>query len=176
MINLDLVSPQQARDLLGAIVGERRLGSEPEATDQVLRCCGGLPLALRIAGARLVANPGWQVADLARRLIPPHQRVDELHVEDLSLNQRLQRGYSRLNTAHQSIVRRLGQSGMTIRDEYVAVDLTSILDDLAERNILNTGPQYRMHELTYLWAHSLDGTSGVGLATTATDGGGTPRA
>lgn len=155
VISLDPLTQQQARDLLGNIVGERRLQSEPEATEQVVRYCAGLPLAVQIAGTRLVSNPGWRVADLARRLRPDHSRIHELHAGDLSLYQRLQRGYSRLDTAHQSVVRRLGQCGTTVRDEYVAVDVSRILDDLAERDLLEAGPRYRMHELTYLWARGI---------------------
>ncbi len=159
MISLGPLDSLQARELLGAIAGERRLHAEPEATEQVLHCCGNLPLALRIAGTRLVANQGWQIADLARRLYPAHRRVAELHTGDLSLPQRLQRGYSRLDTAHQAVLRRLGQSEMTARDEYVTVDLTSVLDDLAERGLLNPGNEYHMHNLTYLWAHDLGNPS-----------------
>jgi DNA-binding SARP family transcriptional activator len=155
VISLDPLTEQEARDLLGAIVGRQRLRSEPQAASKILDCCGGLPLALRIAGSRLVANPGWGLTDLARRLEPKHERVDELHAGDLSLRQRLQRGYSRLGTAHQSVVRRLGQSAATGHGAYVGVDVSLILDDLAERDLLDTEPRYRMHKLTYLWARSL---------------------
>jgi DNA-binding SARP family transcriptional activator len=159
-IALGPLSRRQARDLLSAIVGERRLQAQPEATDQILRYCGNLPLALRITGARLVANPRWQIGDLAQRLRPEHQRVAELHAGDLNLDHRLQRGYSRLNTAHQSVVRRIGQSTKAVRhDEYVSVDLGLIFDDLVERNFLTAGRQYQMHELTYLWAHKLGNAS-----------------
>ena len=41
---------------------------EPDAIATVARACGNLPLALRIAGARLVSRPDWTVSDLARRL------------------------------------------------------------------------------------------------------------
>ncbi|MCO5995867.1 AfsR/SARP family transcriptional regulator [Actinoallomurus rhizosphaericola] len=156
VLNLDPLTPQQARELLGAIVGERRLQAEQQATGEVLRYCGGMPMALRIAGARLVANPGWRVADLADRLHPVDRRMDELHAGDLDLRQRLQRGYSRLDVAHQAVMRRLGQSGTTVRDEYIAVDVAQILDELTERGLLNAaGPRYRMHELMYLWANGL---------------------
>jgi DNA-binding SARP family transcriptional activator len=155
IIIMDPLGRQQARDLLGTIVGERRLQAEPQAVSQVLDCCGGLPLALRIAGRRLTANPGWRVTDLARRLHPKHDRVDELRAGDMSLHQRLQRGYSRLGTSHQSVMRRLGQSTATGYGVDFGVDLAQILDDLAERGLLDAGSRVRMHELTYLWARSL---------------------
>ncbi|MFI6346382.1 BTAD domain-containing putative transcriptional regulator [Streptomyces sp. NPDC050560] len=156
VIGLEPLTDHQSRDLLGAVVGAGRLRAEPEATAEIVRNCGGLPLALRIAAARLVSNPRWRVADLARRLRPAHHRVAELHSGNLNLRQRLQRGYARLDTAHQSVVRRLGQSGTSAQGGYVAVDVSRIIDDLAERHLLNVGQQYRMHELTYLWAQGLD--------------------
>ena len=157
MISLGPLAPQEARALLAAIVGERRLQAEPEATGQILHYCGNLPLALRIAGTRLLTNPQWRVADLAQRLAPSHRRVDELQAGNLSVRQRLQRGYARLNTSHQSVVRWLSQGETAVqRDEYIALNVARIIDDLAERNVVNAGPQYTMHELTYLWAHDLE--------------------
>ncbi|WP_255948287.1 AfsR/SARP family transcriptional regulator [Streptomyces odontomachi] len=155
VIGLEPLTAHQSRDLLAAVVGQRRLRDEPEATAQIVSDCGGLPLALRIAAARLVSNPGWRVADLARRLRPARHRVEELVSGNLNLQQRLQRGYARLGTAHQSVVRRLGQSGTSSQGGYVAVDVALILDDLAERHLLKAGQQYRMHQLTYLWAQGL---------------------
>ncbi|GAA4958468.1 AfsR/SARP family transcriptional regulator [Actinoplanes utahensis] len=162
MISLGPLTPHEARVLLAAIAGERRLHAEPEATAAILHYCGNLPLALRIAGTRLLSNPHWRVADLAQRLAPAHRRVDELTAGNLSVRQRLQRGYARLNTTHQSVVRWLSQSEAAVqRDEYIALNVARIIDDLAERNVVNAGPQYTMHELTYLWAHNLEEAAAV---------------
>jgi hypothetical protein len=56
--------------------------SSTRATAEVARCCGYLPLALRIAGARLAARPGWPVRALAERLTDAQRRLDELEVTD----------------------------------------------------------------------------------------------
>ncbi|MFG2821806.1 BTAD domain-containing putative transcriptional regulator [Kitasatospora sp. NPDC048365] len=60
-IGLDVLAPDEALQLLGSIVGGCRVAAEQEATHRLLRSFGGLPLAIRIAGANLVARN----ADLA---------------------------------------------------------------------------------------------------------------
>ncbi|NEE47142.1 hypothetical protein G3M55_21310, partial [Streptomyces sp. SID8455] len=42
--------------LLGSIIGECRATAEEEAARRLVQLCGGLPLAIRIAGANLVAR------------------------------------------------------------------------------------------------------------------------
>ncbi|HTI24615.1 MAG TPA: tetratricopeptide repeat protein [Kutzneria sp.] len=54
------VSPLDAVDsigLLGAVVGDRRVAAESAATNELVRLCGGLPIALSVVGARLAARP-----------------------------------------------------------------------------------------------------------------------
>ena len=45
--------------LIGRIVGRQRLAAEPRQAAELTELCGRLPLALRIAGARLAARPHW---------------------------------------------------------------------------------------------------------------------
>ncbi|MFD7450675.1 BTAD domain-containing putative transcriptional regulator [Kitasatospora sp. NPDC059827] len=53
---LDALDPDEGRRLLGGIVGDCRVAAEPEAADRLVRLCDGLPLAIRIAGANVVAR------------------------------------------------------------------------------------------------------------------------
>ena len=84
-IDLDVLDPAEAQDLFASIIGRSRAGSEPEATADVLTACAGLPLAIRIAGARLAARGGWTVRNLARRLSDERRRLDELKTGDLAV-------------------------------------------------------------------------------------------
>jgi len=84
-IDLDVLDPAEALDLFAGIIGRGRAGAEPEATDDVLTACAGLPLAIRIAGARLAARGGWTVRNLARRLSDERRRLDELKTGDLAV-------------------------------------------------------------------------------------------
>ena len=84
-IDLDVLDSAEALDLFASIIGRSRAESEPEATDDVLTACAGLPLAIRIAGARLAARGGWTVRNLARRLSDERRRLDELKTGDLAV-------------------------------------------------------------------------------------------
>ncbi|SEG29170.1 DNA-binding transcriptional activator of the SARP family [Actinacidiphila yanglinensis] len=68
---LDPLTVGEQRELLVALCGSRRVAAEPEAAEGVLAACGGLPLALRIAGARMAARPNWPLTALAERLDGP---------------------------------------------------------------------------------------------------------
>lgn len=85
VLHLDLLPRQQAVELLGRVAGPQRIAAEPEAAAELARSCGYLPLALRIAGARLAARPGWPVSVLASRLADQHRRLDELATGELAV-------------------------------------------------------------------------------------------
>ncbi|MFD5672337.1 ATP-binding protein [Streptomyces sp. NPDC127040] len=61
-IRLDVLSSADAVTLLGRILGEARIAAEPAEAAAMAELCGGLPLALRIAGSRLATRPGWSLA------------------------------------------------------------------------------------------------------------------
>jgi hypothetical protein len=54
--------PEEARALLGEVLGPKRVEAEPEATADLARACAHLPLALRIAAANLADDPHQPVA------------------------------------------------------------------------------------------------------------------
>ena len=85
VIDLDVLPEGEARTLFGLVAGEDRAQAEPAATRQVLAACAGLPLAIRIAGARLAARGGWNVRYLADRLSDERRRLDELRVGNLEV-------------------------------------------------------------------------------------------
>jgi Bacterial transcriptional activator domain/NB-ARC domain len=60
-----VLTRQDAISLLARITSPTRTDAEPTAADQVVSLCGHLPLAVRVAGARLAVHPEWTVADLA---------------------------------------------------------------------------------------------------------------
>lgn len=63
--------PGEARRLLDQVAGAERLAADEPATDDLLAACAGLPLALRIVGARLATHPGHRARDLADALATP---------------------------------------------------------------------------------------------------------
>jgi DNA-binding SARP family transcriptional activator len=85
LVHLDLLSHQQALALLRRLVGRQRVAAEPAAAEEVVRLCGRLPLAVRIAGARLADRPTWPVRELADRLADASRRLEELTTEGLAV-------------------------------------------------------------------------------------------
>ncbi|MFD2349650.1 hypothetical protein ACFSTC_10150 [Nonomuraea ferruginea] len=68
--------------------------------------CGGLPLALRVAGARLASRRQWSVARLADRLDDEHRRLDELAVGDQAVRASIGLSYQLLPPLAKTALRR----------------------------------------------------------------------
>lgn len=82
---IDTLDAGQSVELLARIIGPDRMDAEPDAGGQLVALCAGLPLALRIAGARLASRPHWRVEDLVRRLSDETRRLDEFAHKGLEL-------------------------------------------------------------------------------------------
>ena len=85
LVDLDVLDDDEAEEMLTRIIGEDRVAAEPGPVRDVLQACAGLPLAIRIAGARLAARRGWTVSTMARRLADEQHRLDELTTGDLAV-------------------------------------------------------------------------------------------
>ena len=84
-VQLPPLPAREAAAMLSRIAGESRAAAEPAAVRRVITACGGYPLAIRAAAARLASRPLWSVTDLARRLDDTHRLLDELNVGDLAV-------------------------------------------------------------------------------------------
>jgi DNA-binding SARP family transcriptional activator len=65
---LDLLQPDEARALLSRTLGTDRVDDDQHAVDELIRLCGSLPLALRVAAARLAGDPALRTADLVTEM------------------------------------------------------------------------------------------------------------
>ncbi|MFG2000563.1 BTAD domain-containing putative transcriptional regulator [Spirillospora sp. NPDC048911] len=97
----------EAVRLLCRVSGRPELAADPAAAELV-RLCDRLPLAVRIAGARLAMRPGTSAAGLARRLRDPDRRLTELAVHGLAVRASLDSAYRDLAVAHRETFSRLG--------------------------------------------------------------------
>ncbi|MEV4537786.1 tetratricopeptide repeat protein [Asanoa sp. NPDC049518] len=79
------------RELLARLCGPERVTAEPAAAADIVRLCGGSPLALRIVGARAAGRPGT-LGVLASSLGDQSRHLDELEVGDLSVRAGLRVG------------------------------------------------------------------------------------
>src|SRR5581483_305159 len=93
---LDALPAEDAFALLTGIAGGERFRTDREAARTMLGLCAGLPLALRIAGARLAVRPGWSVRGLTRRLQAAASTLDELAVDDLAVRVCFEESYRAL--------------------------------------------------------------------------------
>lgn len=67
-LDLDILSPAEARDLLRIRLGPDRLAAEPDAVEELLALCGGFPLALSIVAGQALTHPDFPLATLAADL------------------------------------------------------------------------------------------------------------
>jgi tetratricopeptide (TPR) repeat protein/transcriptional regulator with XRE-family HTH domain len=84
-VTLDVLPDRDALQMLSLVVGGDRVAGDPVGALSIVRLCGGLPLALRIAGARLADEPSWTVGELSRRLESSRRRLDEFSIADLDV-------------------------------------------------------------------------------------------
>lgn len=103
---LDALAPQEAVEVLASTAAER-IVHEPEAARRIATLCGGLPLALRAAGAVLAARPHWSAAKLAARLTDERTRLDVLAVGEQEIRSRLLADYLDLEPVVQRAFRLL---------------------------------------------------------------------
>ncbi|MCA2225472.1 AfsR/SARP family transcriptional regulator [Nonomuraea aurantiaca] len=153
---LGVFEPGEAVAMLAEVVGRERVGAEPEAADRIVRLCGGLPLALRIAGSRLARKPGWTLDHLAGRLGDERRRLDELSAGDLAVRGSLALGYHGLADSERRLLRRLGALSAP---DFASWALGADLEPLAEAGLLQSlgldesgGERYGWHDLTRLYA------------------------
>jgi DNA-binding SARP family transcriptional activator len=87
-LSLDLLTPDEARDLLSLRLNGRRVESDPAATDVVIARCAGLPLALSIFAARAATYPSFPLAALAAELRDAAGALQALGSEDAATDVR----------------------------------------------------------------------------------------
>ena len=80
-LNLDVLTEADAADLLSARLDPGRAVAEPSAVAELIRLCGGLPLALAIVAAR-AEQSRWPLAVLARQLAGAGERLGLLDLGD----------------------------------------------------------------------------------------------
>jgi len=87
-LSLDMLTPAGARELLTRRLGAERVGSEPNAVEEIISRCARLPLALAIAAARAAASPGFPLAHFAAEMRDAGQVLDPFGGDDAATDVR----------------------------------------------------------------------------------------
>ncbi|WP_367134889.1 BTAD domain-containing putative transcriptional regulator [Saccharothrix sp. HUAS TT1] len=155
-------------DLLTRMLGADRVAAEPAAAAAIVEACGGLPLALRIVGARLASRRSLPLAKPAARLADERRRLDELATSDMEVRASLEPSYEALPADAALAFRRLGLLGASDVAAWVVRALTGLddpedaVEQLIGANLLEevgrdaTGePRYRLHDILAVYAAEL---------------------
>jgi DNA-binding SARP family transcriptional activator/Flp pilus assembly protein TadD len=87
-LTLDLLTPQEAGDLLARRLGTDRTAAEPSAVEELIELCARLPLALNITAARAAARPAFPLATFASQLRQARDRLTALAALDATADVR----------------------------------------------------------------------------------------
>jgi len=107
-IELDDFSEWEASQLLARLIGEPRVEKDQSAVAKIIACCGGSPLAIRVAGGKLSALPHLSLADFAGRL-SAGDPLSELVSGQASVEARYTQWYQGLPREAQAAARRLAE-------------------------------------------------------------------
>ncbi|MCC9686584.1 AfsR/SARP family transcriptional regulator [Streptomyces sp. MNU103] len=164
LVDLDVMSPEEALALFTKIVGEERVRSEREAALDVVAACGFLPLAIRIAASRLASRRTWTVSFLAAKLADERRRLDELQAGDLAVKATFELGYGALDAAQARAFRLLGLADgpdISLAAASALLDLEAeatedLLESLVDTSLLESAApgRYRFHDLVRLYARA----------------------
>ncbi|NUT52309.1 MAG: tetratricopeptide repeat protein [Saccharothrix sp.] len=164
-LTLDLLSVDEAVELVAGILGPARAAAEPGAIGELVRYCARLPLALRIAAGQ-AAGPNTTVAEVVAELADERYRLDVLSRggdERSAMRTVFDWSYQRLASEHARVFRCLGlhpgqEFGVQAAAAATGLDVPTarrVLALLAEAHLIEpTGRRgrYRFHDLLRAYA------------------------
>jgi DNA-binding SARP family transcriptional activator len=166
-VEVNVLDVSKSLDLLSRIAGEARVQRQTEAAAAVARYCGHLPLALRIAGARLSARPHWTIEHLVERLADERRLLDELRHGDMGIRPSISLTYDSASEQARRLFRRLALLDLPVFSGWLSAALLDlpvdsaedVLDDLVGVQLIETTgagsgvhSQYRFHDLIRVFA------------------------
>jgi tetratricopeptide (TPR) repeat protein/transcriptional regulator with XRE-family HTH domain len=163
--DIDVLARDEALVLLSRVAGRAQLVGDQDA-DEVVEYCGRLPLAIRIAGARLGASGEGSPRWLRDRLADEHRRLDELSAGDLEVRASAALSHRALDPQARRLFGLLGLLAAERPAGWVAAALMDldpavadgVLERLVDASLLDVadrgpaGVHYRFHNLLRLYA------------------------
>lgn len=167
LLQVDVLPDGDAHRLLQLRLTTERVAAEPDAARHLVELCDRLPLALRIAAARLAARPGWQLADLVAELADERTRLSTLATPDgtLGVHSALSLTYRHLPSHARNLLPLLTPHPGTEVDVHAAAALLAAdtdaarlaLGSLAAHHLLTetTPGRFARHDLVRLYGAGL---------------------
>ncbi|MFC5103037.1 hypothetical protein [Kibdelosporangium philippinense] len=153
-IPLQPLSEQSSVHMLTVLCGETRVSAEPEAARQLAVLCAGLPIALRVAVARLIARSRLTIADLCGEIM---QGLHAFSIKgEAKVSGVFAAAYQALSPAVALMYRRLGAAPFvrfSVDAAAAAADVSvEVADELIERLVdsafvVAESGRFRMHDL-----------------------------
>lgn len=165
-VDVEPFDTNKSIEFLAKIVGPERIAAEEQAVVELVRFCGGLPLALRIAGGRLASRPHWRISKLVGRLDSEARRLDEFAHRGLELRTNIGLTYRTLRPCVQRLFRLFalvhapdfpGWTAAALLDTPLA-EADEVLESLVDARMLDTVEyagepiRYRYHGLIRMYA------------------------
>lgn len=179
LVEVAPLQPADAVSLLGRVAGEQRILRERDPAEDIARVCGGLPIAVCLAAARLAARPRLSLRRAASDFVDEGRRLHAFSLDgDPSVQRIFDASYRLLSKPAATLYRRLALHpgrelslglAAAVRDGS-AIDRpgqarSDPLGELIEANLLEElpGDRFRFHDLLRLHAREraeIDDTEG----------------
>jgi tetratricopeptide (TPR) repeat protein len=164
LLRLETLPAAAAVQLLRRVPGT--VGRKDHAlARRIVEYCGQLPLAVRIAGARLASEQHLGLAELTERLADEARRLSELRAGDREVRGTFEVSYRGRPPEQQYLFRLLGLAGPVAFAPWLAAALAGVaespaavlLEDLARAQLVLPvgGQRYRLHDLIRVYAAEL---------------------
>ncbi|WST46375.1 tetratricopeptide repeat protein [Streptomyces avidinii] len=168
-VSIGMMEPEDSTSLMAETLGTTRVAAEPAASAELAELCGHLPLALRIATARLRNRPRWTVRYLVERLRDEKRRMDELSSGERSVAATLRLSYLAMDEEYRTAFRILSLYPCAGTDVYSAAallgtavrDAEDALEFLLDVHLVQQPDigLYTFHDLVRSFAQSLRGSA-----------------
>ncbi|MFI7099430.1 ATP-binding protein [Streptomyces sp. NPDC050161] len=172
LVGLDSLDEPTAVDLLRRTLhqahgaSDTRVDAEPGQAAVLVSLCGGLPLALRIAGALLIETPARPLSSLTDAFRDAGRRLRRMESGTLALRTAFDLSYAQLPAAQARLFRMLPLNPGPDLTTEAAAHLTGtdhdgaeeLLRALARAHLIEPGLTYgrwRLHDLARLYADEL---------------------
>jgi DNA-binding SARP family transcriptional activator/tetratricopeptide (TPR) repeat protein len=169
-LSMTVLAEAEAEAFFTHLVGADRASAEPEAVAQIVRLCAGLPLALRLSGARLAHRTTWPVAHLSAQLARARRRLPKLFADrEVALAFRM--SHEQLSPVEQQLFSALGRHPGADADTAVLAAMIDLPDGQADEALqrlvdvhLAEEPapgRYRQHDLLRQYARGMSDDPGM---------------